>query len=389
VVETGLDLLVQEDFRSLKGRRVGLLVHPASVDRSLVHAADRFLSSDRLKVVRLFGPQHGIRGETQDNMIEWQGFTDPKTGIQTCSLYGEHRKPTPAMLEGLDDLIIDLQDAGSRVYTFNWTMLLCMEACAAQGVRVIVLDRPNPVSPQGRDGPMLDMGFKSFVGLAPIPLLHGLTSGELAVFCNRVLKVGAELEVRWMRGYRRSQWFEDTGLPYVFPSPNLPTLDSCVAYPGFVLLEGTNISEGRGTTRPFEVFGAPFVDADALAHRLADWELPGAAFRPMYFQPAFQKWAGEVCGGVQLHLLDRHVFRPVLTAVAALCALRELHPDGLAWKQPPYEYERVKLPFDILAGGAGLRSAIDAGKDPRAIAAGWKAGLAGFSRQAAADLHYD
>jgi uncharacterized protein YbbC (DUF1343 family) len=388
-MKTGLDVLAGEGFRRLKGRRVGLLVHPASVDAGLGHAVRLFRSSKNVRLVRLFGPQHGIRGETQDNMIEWEGFRDPATGLRVFSLYGRRRKPAPEMLRGLDVLVIDLQDVGARPYTFNWTALLCMKACAEQGVRVMVLDRPNPVSPSGRDGPVLDMVFNSFVGLAAVPLQHAMTAGELAALCNAELGLGADLEVVRMKGWRRSMWFEDTGLPWVLPSPNLPTPESALVYPGFVLLEGTNLSEGRGTTRPFEFFGAPFIEPDRLVRRLDAWRLPGVFFRPLGFKPTFQKWAGKLCAGAQVHVTDRAKFRPVLTAAAVLCAARELWPKEFAWKRPPYEYERVKLPIDILAGDERLRRAVDSGVSPLEISRSWRAELSDFARRAEPFLHYD
>ncbi len=385
-VKSGLDVLREESFKRLQGQRIGLLAHPASVDANLAHASDLFLAAG-LNVVRLFGPQHGVRGQTQDNMVEWRSFTDPQSGLECCSLYGEHRKPTAEMLAGLDVLVIDLQDVGARYYTFNWTTLLCMEACAEEGVKVTLLDRPNPVNASDREGPVLDMGYRSFVGMAPIPARHGLTSGELAAFCN--VKTGADLEVVPMAGYRRGMWFDETGLLWVLPSPNMPTLEAATVYPGMCLLEGTGLSEGRGTTRPFETFGAPFVDPKRLLGRLKDFNLPGARFRPLYFEPTFQKHAGVLCGGAQIHVLERERFKPVLTAVAILGAVRELWPEQFSWKQPPYEYETEKLPVDILAGSDRLRLDIEAGKDPREIAAGWDAEVSAFSKLVADSLRYD
>jgi uncharacterized protein YbbC (DUF1343 family) len=326
----------------------------------------------------LFGPQHGIRGETQDNMVEWEGFEDRATGLLVRSLYGATRRPTPEMLAEIDTLVIDLQDVGARYYTFVWTMLLCLEACAEQGKRVVVLDRPNPLGGAAREGTILDPAFASFVGMAPVPMRHGLTIGELARWLCASRELPVELEVVAMRGWRRAMAFEQTGLPWVMPSPNLPTVDSVWVYPGMCLLEGTELSEGRGTTRPFEIFGAPLIDPDALVRRLEAFRLPGVIFRPLHFQPTFQKHAGAVCGGAQIHVLDRAAFRPCLTAVAILCAVRELWPNQFRWKQPPYEYETAKLPIDILAGGPGLREAIDAGRLPAEIAAGWAPGVARF-----------
>lgn len=388
-VRTGLDVLRHEGFLRLHGGKLGLLVHPASVDSELAHAASLIHSSKNVRLDRLFGPQHGVRGETQDNMIEWTGYDDRATGLKVHSLYGEHRKPTREMLDGIDTLVVDLQDVGARIYTFNWTILLCLEACAEHDTRVVLLDRPNPVSAAGLEGPVLDMDFKSFVGMAPIPLAHAMTPGELASYCNETLGIGAKLDVVWMEGYRRGMWFEDTALPWVFPSPNLPTMDSVVPYPGFVLLEGTNLSEGRGTTRPFEVFGAPYVDPDALVGRLRDRKLPGTFFRPLHFEPAFQKWAGKRCGGAQLHVTDRKAFRPVLTAAAVLCAVRELWPEDFAWNDPPYEYEAEKLPIDILAGSDRLRKDVDAGRGPLEIAGEWREGLGSFESAARPFLHYE
>jgi len=264
-----------------------------------------------------------------------------------------------------------------------------MEACAELGIKVFVLDRPNPVGALRREGPVLNMDYTSFVGMARIPLRHGLTAGELSLFCNRTLKVGADLEVVRMRGFERSMWFGDTGLPWVLPSPNLPTADSAAVYPGSVLLEGTNISEGRGTTRPFEIIGAPFVDPHALVSRLSGRKLPGAVFRPLHFQPAFHKWSGELCAGVQIHVTDRLAFRPVLTAVAILAAMRELWPGKFEWKQPPYEYENKKLPIDILAGGPGLREGVDRAKAPDEIARAWRQGLSRFDREVSQCLLYE
>ncbi len=396
LVRSGLDVLQSEGFARLRGRRVGLLCHPASVDRRLAHAA-RILHEAApaagFELRALYGPQHGIRGETQDNMVEWEGFTDRLTGLPAHSLYGAVRKPTPAMLAGIDTLVVDLQDVGARYYTFVWTMLLCLEACAELGKRVVVLDRPNPLGGHAREGAVLDPAFASFVGMAPVPMRHGLTIGELATWLRASRGLDVDLEVVAMGGWRRAMAFEQTGLPWVMPSPNLPTVDTAWVYPGMCLLEGTELSEGRGTTRPFEIFGAPFIDPDALARRLDAWRLPGAIFRPLHFQPTFQKHAGALCGGAQVHVTDRAIFRPCLTAVAILCAVRELWPRKLRWKQPPYEYETEKLPIDILAGGAALREAIDAGAGPQEIAAGWEPGVARFTRELEAEpaerLFYD
>ena len=386
---TGLERLAAERWRALRGQRVGLVVHPASVDRALRHARDLMAHAGGSVDLRaLFGPQHGILGQTQDNMIEWKGYIDAELGIPVHSLYGEHRRPTGAMLEGLDTLVIDLQDVGARYYTFIWTLLLCLEACAQAGKRVVVLDRPNPLGGLGVEGNVLDPEYQSFVGLAPIPMRHGLTIGELAGFFVAWRGLDIDLDVVWMEGWHRAQDFAGTGLPWVLPSPNMPTPDTAFVYPGGCLLEGTNLSEGRGTTRPFEIFGAPFVDGRKLAGVLAAWNLPGCRFRPLSFEPTFHKFAGQVCGGVQVHVTDRAAFESVTTYTAAIAAIAGLWPDRFAWKQPPYEYETVKLPIDILAGGTRWREQVEAGLTPWQMKSGWLEELRAFADLTEAHRHY-
>ena len=389
LVNTGLDRLIAEDFERLAGRRVGLLVHPASVDRHLRQAALLMQEASAVDLRVLFGPQHGILGQTQDNMIEWEGFTDGATGVPVHSLYGEHRKPTAAMLADLDVLVIDLQDVGARYYTFIWTMLLCLEACAEQGKQVVVLDRPNPIGGVGVEGTVLDPEFKSFVGLAPIPMRHGMTIGELARFFVSWRGLEVDLEVVWMDRWQRDLDFNATGLPWVLPSPNMPTHDTALVYPGGCLLEGTTVSEGRGTTRPFEIFGAPYVDPDTLAIILAGWNLPGCRFRPLYFEPTFHKCAGQVCGGVQVHVTDPDVFESVTTYTAAIAAIAKMWPADFSWKQPPYEYETDKLPIDILAGGLDWRTQVEAGLSPWQMKAGWLEQLKAFAEMTAGFRHYE
>jgi len=387
---TGLERLSADRWSLLSGQRVGLVVHPASVDGALRHARDLMAAAGAATVDlrALFGPQHGILGQTQDNMIEWRGFTDPELGVPVHSLYGEHRRPTAEMLDGLDTLVIDLQDVGARYYTFIWTMLLCLEACAAAGKRVVVLDRPNPLGGVGVEGNVLDPRYRSFVGLAPVPMRHGLTIGELAGFFAAWSGLDLDLQVVWMDGWRRDLDFDATGLPWVLPSPNMPTLDTAFVYPGGCLLEGTNLSEGRGTTRPFEIFGAPFVDGRKLAAVLGAWNLPGCRFRPLNFEPTFHKFAGQVCGGVQVHVTDRAVFESVTTYTAAIAAIAGLWPEGFAWKQPPYEYEAEKLPIDILAGGTLWREHLEGGLSPWQMKAHWLEELRAFADASEAHRHY-
>ncbi len=336
----------------LRRARIGALLHPASISSTLEHSS-RILERHNgglFQLAALFGPQHGFLGQTQDNMIEWQSYEHSRLGIPVHSLYGEDREPTAASLRGLDALVVDLQDIGARYYTFIWTMYLCMRACQKQGVDVVVLDRPNPINGVTTEGPVLDPNYKSFVGMHPIPVRHGRTIGELAGQFRDEAFPKSRLWVLPMKDWAHPMWFDQTGLPWVMPSPNMPTLDTATVYPGMCLLEGTNISEGRGTTRPFEIFGAPFIDAEKLCRELNDLRLPGVFFRENYFQPTFHKFAGELCGGAQLHVVDRNSFRPFQTAVEIIRRIRTTYGEEFQWKQPPYEYEREKLPIEILLG---------------------------------------
>ena len=387
-VRTGLDRLVAGDAGAhLRTAAAGLIMHPASVTADLEPSVDAMLSAG-FHVRSLFGPQHGARGEKQDNMIESGHYADPRTGLPVHSLYSEVRKPTPDMLTGLDVLFYDLQDVGVRVYTFSWTMALAMEACAEAGVRFVVLDRPNPVGGVVREGPVLRPGFESFVGLHPEPLRHGFTMGELARWLVGERGIRCELEVVTMDGWRRDMMWEDTGLPFVIPSPNLPTPDSCAAYPGMVLVEGTNLSEGRGTTKPFELVGAPYLDPYAWVEAVAPDDVAGARLRPCWFEPTFQKHAGKLCGGVQIHVADRYAFRSVRTAVALFRAARDVAPDDFGWRPPPYEYEQRLMPVDILWGHSGLREGVDGGAPVAEIMRGIEDECAAFGQKARPYLLY-
>jgi len=365
-VRTGIVELLSGRRPELARARMGLIAHPASVTPDLIHTADALMAAG-YDLRALFGPQHGARGEKQDNMIESESFVDERLGIPVHSLYGAVRQPTAEMLRGLDAVLFDLQDVGVRVYTFVWTMTLAMEACRDAGVKFVVLDRPNPINGVAREGPVLQAGFDSFVGLHPLPLRHGLTLGEIARLANDEFGIGCEIDVVPCANWRRRAWHDETGLPFVPPSPNLPTLDSCTVYPGMVLLEGTNLSEGRGTTRPFELFGAPYLDPHELVSELDSLVLPGTVFRPCYFEPTFHKYGGELCGGAQLYVTDRSTFQPVQTAVTILHAVRQLAPESFAWRPPPYEYEADKMPIDVLWGSAALRDAIDSDAAPGEI----------------------
>jgi uncharacterized protein YbbC (DUF1343 family) len=372
----------------LRGCRVGLVANPASVAGALAHAADLVAAAPGVTLAALFGPQHGFHADVQDNMIETPHVRDPVRRIPVHSLYSETREPTREMLDGLDLLVVDLQDVGTRVYTFVYTMANCLRAAARHGMPVIVCDRPNPIGGDAVEGPVLEPGYESFVGQFPIPLRHGLTVGELARLFNDHFGLGVALEVVPMDRWSRRAYFDETGLPWVMPSPNMPTLDTAVVYPGAVLFEGTQLSEGRGTTRPFELVGAPWVDPRGLAARLNGYGLPGVRFRPVVFEPTFHKFAGQPCGGCQLHVTDRAGFLPVLSAVALMRELHAESPARFAWRPPPYEYEHERMPIDILAGSSALRAAIERGDDPRAIAAGWAPGVEAFRAVRAGCLLY-
>ena len=377
MVEVGLEVFARDPGAWVPaGSRVGLLLNPASVDRRLRWARDAVAAALGEGLVALFGPQHGVASDLQDNMIESPHGVDPRLGVPVWSLYGDERKPTAEMLRGLDVLLVDLQDVGTRVYTFVWTLRLAMEACGEAGVRVVVLDRPNPLGGAAVEGNLLRPEWASFVGMEPIPMRHGMTPGELARWFAGERGVRCELDVVPARGWERGMLWGDTGLPWVMPSPNLPTPDSALVYPGTVLLEGTTASEGRGTTRPFEIVGGPWVDPEDLAARLSRSDLPGAVFRPATFQPTFQKWAGRACGGVQIHVTDPRAFRPYRTGLAVLVELwRGCRAAGFGWRPPPYEYETARLPIHLLLGDEGVRRGIEAGADPVELEAGWASEL--------------
>jgi uncharacterized protein YbbC (DUF1343 family) len=385
-VQLGCERLLASS--ALDGKRVGLVCNPASVDGELRHVADVFARHPKVELAALFGPQHGFRSDVQDNMIETGHGEDSTRRVPVYSLYSETREPTAAMLAGLDALVIDLQDVGSRIYTFIYTMANCLVAAHKHSVTAIVCDRPNPIGGDAVEGPMLVPGYESFVGQYPIPMRHGMTIGELAQLFNSEFGIGADLEVITLTGWRRDMYFDATGLPWVMPSPNMPTLDTAIVYPGTVLFEGTNVSEGRGTTRPFEIVGAPWPVAERFAEQMNATGLAGVFFRPAVFEPTFQKHAKTACAGCQMHVLDRRAFKPVEAGVALIAAFRTAGPDQFAWRQPPYEYEHTKMPIDILAGSSELREQIDAGVSARDIARSWTSSVGEFARTRARHLLY-
>jgi uncharacterized protein YbbC (DUF1343 family) len=370
-VRLGLERLLDGPDRTLiEGQRVGLVCNPASIDRDVVHASDRLLSGD-WTLTALFGPQHGFRSDLQENMIESPHAQDAKRRLPVHSLYSETREPTAQMLADVDVLVIDLQDVGTRIYTYIYTMANCLRAARAHGVRVVVCDRPNPINGEDIEGAVLDLAYVSFVGQFPIPMRHGLTIGEAARLFNDHFGLNAAVDVVPMDGWRRSMYFDETGLPWVLPSPNIPTLDTAVVYPGAVLFEGALVSEGRGTNRPFEFIGAPWIDGEQFAHALNARGIPGVRFRPVFFEPTYHKHAGTPCGGCQIHVTDRDAFAPMRVAIEILDEFKREAPQIALWRDPPYEYEHVKPPIDILYGSDRLRRAIDAGEPPASIMKDW------------------
>jgi len=378
MVRLGSDLLLTSS--RLKGATIGVVCNHASVDRGFAHVLDRVGATPGVRLGAIFGPQHGFRSDVQDNMVETPHIDDPGRRVPIYSLYSETREPTAEMLRGLDALVIDLQDIGARIYTYIYTMANCLRAGARHGVQVIVCDRPNPINGIDVEGATLVPGFESFVGQFPIPMRHGMRIGELARLFNDHFGINAPLEVVEMEGWRRDMFADATALPWVMPSPNMPTLDTAIVYPGTVLFEGIQISEGRGTTRPFELIGAPWIEAERFARDMNALDLPGVYFRPAVFEPTFQKHAKQACGGCQIHVTDRAAFRPVLTGVALAAMFHRTNPSSFAWRQPPYEYEHDKMPIDILAGSDALRRQIEAGVSASEIASGWAEDEAAFRK---------
>ncbi|MDG2129121.1 MAG: DUF1343 domain-containing protein [Fuerstiella sp.] len=358
-IRTGLDSFLAVPPPEVHGARLGLLMNQASVNHEFRYACDLLAERFPGQLRMLFSPQHGLQGEQQANMIESPDSRYAPLNLPVCSLYAETRRPPDSMLADIDCLVIDLQDVGTRVYTFVWTMLECLRACVQNNVRVVVLDRPNPLGGEVIEGPMLEKDFRSFVGGSEVPLRHGLTIGELARLLNSEERIDAELTVVPMGGWDRTMLFPDTGLPWVPPSPNMPRWQTALLYPGQVLLEGTSLSEGRGTTTPFEVIGAPALDPDQLLAAVRRDEHPGIALQAIRFQPTFDKWRRQICGGLAIHVLDAAAVRSVGLTITLIDVARQLAPDNFTWLQPPYEYEYKKPPIDILFGNDQLRNRLN------------------------------
>ena len=366
-------LFDDEQFDLIRGQRIGLITNHSGVDSQLRATADRLHETDGCDLVALFGPEHGIRGDVADGAVVTTD-RDPQTGVTAHSLYGETNKPDEHMLDRIDVMLFDIQDVGVRFYTYLYTMSLSMEACATRNIPFLLLDRPNPIGGVQIAGRVLDPPFASFVGLYPTPVQYGMTIGEIARLFNETFAIDADLHVVPLQGWKRDLFWEDTGLPWVYPSPNMPTVDTAVIYPGMCFFEGTNLSEGRGTVKPFEQVGAPFVDAYRLADYLNQLELPGVLFRPVYFQPSFGKHADQVCQGVQLHILDRSSFQAVRTGFEVIDAARRLFPDDFAWRIPG----KGIYNFDRLAGTDAIRLALDRGTPVVDLVADWQPDLDRF-----------
>ncbi len=381
MISLGIEQLIKSPPQRLSNKRLGLLCNQASTNASLQHSRDLINQAFPGQVTCLFSPQHGFFSEKQDNMIESGHAIDETTGLPLFSLYGEKRRPDSEMFSHFDVLLIDLFDVGTRVYTFLYTMAYCLEAAAENNKRVLVLDRPNPIGGQLVEGNILQPDCASFVGLYPIPMRHGLTFGELALLLNNHFGINADLEVIKMQGWQRQMLYSDTGLPWVFPSPNMPTAATALVYPGQVIWEGTNISEGRGTCLPFELFGAPFIEPEAVVHKVnKSIKIPGCFLRPLLFEPTANKWAGQPCRGFQIHVTDPQTFRPYRTSLALLQTVMLLYPEQFQYKEPPYEYEFERLPMDLILGDQSLRKALEQGAKIDDLENSWQHELQNFNK---------
>lgn len=379
-VKLGLEKVLENPEKYFGTSRVGLICNQASVDHQFRHAADLFFENSGINLTTLFGPQHGIRGDVQDNMVETSHTVDSVTERPIYSLYSETREPTESMLADVDALVFDLQDVGCRVYTFIYTMANAMKACAKYGKKMFVLDRPNPINGKDIEGNILELGHESFVGMYPIPMRHGMTVGELAKLFNTDFELRCDLEVVTMDGWSREDFYDETDAPWVMPSPNMPTNDTAVVFPGTVYFEGTQISEGRGTTRPFEIVGAPYINSRELVKSLNQLQLTGVIFRAVEFMPTFQKSAGKVCGGVFLHITDREVFKPVITGLGIAKTIYDLYPEDFKWKESAYEYVFDRNPFDVIHGSTKLRESFEDKVELSEIEKSWQSGLKEFNK---------
>ncbi|WP_430517073.1 exo-beta-N-acetylmuramidase NamZ family protein [Bacillus infantis] len=382
--ELGIEVLLDDQKELIEGKRVGLITNPTGVDQELNSIVDLLHNDPEVELTALYGPEHGVRGSAQaGEYVEF--YTDDKTGLPVYSLYGATKKPTPEMLENVDVLLFDIQDVGTRFYTYIYTMAYAMEAAKENDIPFIVLDRPNPLGGTEVEGPVLETPYKSFVGNYEIPLRHGMTVGELAKLFNEEFEIGADLTVVKMKGWKRDMYYDETGLQFVMPSPNMPTLDTALVYPGAALIEGTNVSEGRGTTKPFELIGAPFINADNLAQQLNSLNMKGVSFRAASFTPSISKHAGKLSHGIQIHITDRDEFEPVKTGLHIVKSIHDLYPEDFAFRA---EDSRGISFFDQLIGNGWVRDAIEEGKSVDWIESQWKDELKDFNKVRKAYLLY-
>lgn len=376
-VKTGLEILLENPPEYLKGQRLGLLCNPASVNTEFKHASKLIDLKFPGQLTTLFSPQHGFYAEKQDNMIESDHFTEPDLNIPVYSLYGETRIPTKTMYNDIDILLIDIQDVGTRVYTFIYTISYCLEIAAELNKKVVILDRPNPIGGNMVEGNLLKKNLASFVGRYEIPMRHGLTVGEISMLFNKEYHINCDLRVIQMSGWRRTMYWRDTGLTWIAPSPNLPCPESAAVYPGQVIFEGTNISEGRGTTQPFEIFGAPFIDTKKILNEVKD-RLKGCILRPVCFEPTSGKWAGSGCNGFQIHIVSQSDYRPYFVSLLLLQSIIKFHSTSFEFTPPPYEYELDKMPIDMILGNKSLRLKIENIEPVEQLEKAWKSELSSF-----------
>ncbi|MFJ7940733.1 exo-beta-N-acetylmuramidase NamZ domain-containing protein [Peribacillus sp. NPDC096622] len=357
-VSPGIEVLLEEEKNVLSGKKVGLITNPTGIDSKLTSIVDLLNDDPDINLTALFGPEHGVRGDAQAGAsVEY--YIDEKTGLPVYSLYGKTKKPTPEMLKDVEVLVFDIQDVGTRYYTYIYTMAYAMEAAKENDIPFIVLDRPNPQGGESVDGPVLEPEFSSFVGLYPIPLKHGMTVGELATLFNKEFNIGADLKVIKMKGWKRDMDYDDTGLPFVLPSPNMPAVSTTFVYPATGLIEGTNVSEGRGTTKPFELIGAPYINSDELAGKLNALRLPGVKFRAASFTPTFSKHAGKLSHGVEIYITDREEFKAVPTGLHIIKTIQDLYPGD-------FEFLAANN-FNLLIGNGWVMSRIEDGSSVNEI----------------------
>jgi uncharacterized protein YbbC (DUF1343 family) len=374
----GIDRLVKENFNPLRGMKLGLLTNISCCDRELHTTISRFEESRKVDLRAIFAPEHGFFTALQDQVKASDSQYRGRQRIH--SLYGPRREPGLKTLKSLDTIVIDLPDIGTRYYTFLWSAMLMIAAAAKIGKKILILDRPNPLGGTTVQGPMIDPGFESFVGLYSVPVRHGMTLAELCNMLNHEYNLQADLKIIRMKGWQRAKYGDELQLKWTFPSPNMPCFSTSLVYPGMCLLEGTNVSEGRGTTRPFEMFGAPWVDSDQLMRNLEKYRIPGVAFRPTFFIPTFNKYRNQLCKGVHMYVTDRKRFDPVLAGLQVIKTIHDLYQDDFHWRQPPYEFEREKMPFDILIGNAWVRKELENNTSINTLVKKWQADLIRFKR---------